>query len=41
VSALGADPSGLKGDGWTLQLNAGWSVKPGLRPGDFAVTPDR
>lgn len=37
VSAVGADPSGLKGAGWRLQLNPGWTVRPGVRKGDLAV----
>jgi uncharacterized membrane protein (UPF0127 family) len=41
VSLAGAAPGGLSGDGWTLKLNTGWSVKPGARPGDLAVTPDK
>jgi hypothetical protein len=39
VSLKGADAPGLKGEGWTLQLNPGWSIKPGPRPGDLTVTP--
>ena len=39
VSAAGVDPSGLKGDGWTLVLAPGWSVAPGLRPGDLRAVP--
>ena len=27
----------LKGDGWTLELAAGWSVRPGERAGDFKI----
>lgn len=27
----------LKGDGWTLELAAGWTVRPGERAGDFKV----
>ena len=37
VSAVGADPAGLKGPGWKLQLNPGWSVAPGTRKGDLVV----
>ncbi|HEV2623071.1 MAG TPA: hypothetical protein VGU65_13415 [Frateuria sp.] len=37
VSAVGADPAGLKGAGWRLQLNPGWTVVPGARKGDLAV----
>jgi hypothetical protein len=41
VSLAGADASGLKGDGWSLTLNPGWSVKPGPRPGDMTLGQDR
>jgi hypothetical protein len=41
VSLAGADGSGLKGDGWSLTLNPGWSVKPGPRPGDMTLSQDR
>jgi hypothetical protein len=27
----------LRGDGWTLELNDGWSVAPGARAGDFVL----
>lgn len=37
VSAAGVDPSHLRGQGWSLNLNKGWVVKPGARPGDFIV----
>ena len=40
VSLAGADPTALKGDGWTLKLNPGWTLKPGNRTGDMeAVGP--
>jgi hypothetical protein len=29
----------IKGDGWDLRLNAGWSLGPGERSGDFTVRP--
>jgi hypothetical protein len=32
---LGSDP--LRGDGWTLELAAGWAVAAGERPGDFLL----
>lgn len=34
-----ASPSGntIKGDGWTLQLNKGWKIVPGMRAGDWLV----
>ena len=31
----------IKGDGWELQLNSGWSVGPGERQGDFTIRPGR
>ncbi len=31
----------LKGDGWTLELTAGWSLTPGQREGDFVLTSAR
>jgi hypothetical protein len=36
-----ADPQArpLSGDGWTLALAPGWTLVPGLRPGDFALRP--
>lgn len=37
VSAVGANPTGLKGAGWRLQLHPGWTVGPGARKGDLAV----
>lgn len=27
----------LRGDGWTLDLNTGWTIKPGARKGDFVL----
>jgi hypothetical protein len=38
VSLTGADAGHLKGDGWTLELKPGWSLKPGPRPGDLTLT---
>jgi len=34
-----AAPEGhpLAGDGWTLELNEGWTLEPGERPGDYRV----
>ena len=29
--------STLEGDGWTLRITAGWSVRAGNRPGDFRL----
>lgn len=29
----------LKGDGWTVTLAEGWTVRPGPRDGDFEVVP--
>ncbi|WP_082607383.1 hypothetical protein [Lysobacter sp. Root983] len=37
VSVKGADPSGIKGEGWRLDLAPGWSVRPGARAGDLIV----
>ena len=37
VSAAGTQPPYLKGDGWRLTLNSGWTVQPGSRQGDLAV----
>lgn len=37
VSATGADPSGLSGDGWTLKLNPGWKIEKDSRPGDLVA----
>lgn len=33
------DPGGqsVRGDGWTLELEAGWSLAPGERKGDFIL----
>ena len=39
VSTAGADLTALKGDGWTLTLQPGWTLKPGGRSGDFVLTP--
>jgi hypothetical protein len=27
----------LRGDGWTIELTEGWTVRPAPRPGDFEV----
>lgn len=27
----------LRGNGWTLDLSAGWTIKPGARKGDFVL----
>jgi hypothetical protein len=37
VSAAGFDPSTSKGDGYTLRLEPGWTVNPGVRKGDLVV----
>ena len=29
--------STLSGEGWTITLAAGWTVRPGKRPGDFEI----
>jgi hypothetical protein len=39
VSAAGADLKALKGDGWSLTLQPGWTVKPGPRKGDWVAAP--
>lgn len=31
------DGQPLKGDGWTLQLNSGWTLTPGERKGDYIL----
>jgi hypothetical protein len=31
----------LKGDGWTVTIAEGWVIRPGPRPGDFQLVPDR
>ncbi|NIN09879.1 MAG: hypothetical protein GTN62_00530 [Gemmatimonadales bacterium] len=35
--AEGTDSPPLSGDGWTLELSAGWSFEPGPRAGDWVV----
>lgn len=40
VSAVGADAAGTLGTGWRLQLNPGWRVIAGTRPGDLTVVRD-
>jgi hypothetical protein len=30
----------LQGEGWSATLNSGWVVRPGVRPGAFAVVPE-
>ena len=37
VSAAGVAPSDLKGPGWHLGLNPGWSLQPGPRKGDLVL----
>ncbi|HLZ73856.1 hypothetical protein [Phenylobacterium sp.] len=44
VSLKGADATHLKGpslvgDGWSLDLKPGWSLRPGPRPGDLTLAP--
>jgi len=34
---LQTSDSTLSGEGWTITLAAGWTVRPGKRPGDFEV----
>lgn len=31
----------LRGDGWELELQPGWSMESGSRPGDYVLVPDR
>ncbi len=38
VSAVGADAAGTSGPGWQLQLNPGWKVIAGARPGDLTLS---
>ena len=40
VSVAGGSPDHLRGPGWHLTLNKGWSVVPGERAGDFALVKD-
>jgi hypothetical protein len=37
VSVTGADSAKLKGDGWSLSLNQGWTITQGARKGDWVV----
>jgi hypothetical protein len=37
VSLKGAAPDLSRGEGWSLQLETGWEVAPGERPGDYVV----
>lgn len=42
VSApVAADARPLRGDGWTIELNAGWKIAPGARKGDYVLTNNR
>jgi len=36
-----ADPDArpIRGAGWVLQLEPGWTIRPSERPGSFAVVP--
>lgn len=38
VSMTGAEETGLRGKGWALTLNPGWSLRSDVRNGDFIVT---
>jgi len=31
----------LRGDGWTVTLNAGWMVRPAARPGSFVIVREK
>jgi hypothetical protein len=37
------EPKGrpIRGDGWTLELNTGWSLAPGERKGDYLLKKDQ
>ena len=35
------DARPLRGQGWTLELNAGWKIAPGARKGDYVLTNDK
>lgn len=37
LSLDGASDDMLTGDGWTLQINDGWTIMAGERPGDFVL----
>jgi len=37
VPVAGFDPVTLQGNGFTLRLNPGWGIKPGIRSGDLTV----
>jgi hypothetical protein len=42
TTPVAANPSEIKGDGWTLALNPGWSLRAdSLRAGSFIATRDR
>lgn len=36
-----SDARPLRGNGWVLELQPGWTVRPAARPGSFTVVPDR
>ena len=35
------DGSAIRGDGWTLELKAGWKVTPAERSGSFVLQPEK
>jgi hypothetical protein len=35
------DARPLRGDGWTLELKAGWKIAPGARKGDYVLKNDK
>lgn len=37
----GAEVRPLRGDGWTIELNAGWKLAHGARKGDYILTNDK
>ncbi len=38
VAPKDATTQPIKGDGWTLELKTGWSLRPGKRTGDYVLT---
>ena len=36
-TAVPPSSDSVEGDGWKLALKPGWTLVPGLRPGDFTV----
>ena len=40
VAAPDGDQAPLKGEGWTLQLEPGWTIRAGERKGDWTIAPE-